>query len=528
MRGISGENSIEEFLSDSPKLTYDPLLLPDMDKGTDLILSEIDEGSKILVYGDYDADGITSTTLMLSILSKLVPAERLGYYIPSRFGEGYGLNMDSIKKIYEEGYNFIITVDCGSVSREEVEYAEGLGLKVLVTDHHTITDTMAHCPLINPKKPGSEYPFKELSGCGVAFKVAQVIQKKAGLPKSVLNEVLDLVAIGTIGDIMPLVDENRTMVKYGLRVINGNSREGLNNLIEGAGLKLGSISSENVGFIIVPHLNASGRIEDAKVAVRLLDKTTDSDDIKDIVEEILFNNQERKRIQNEMYKHCLAKISDSKEVDDFIILKMDDGHEGIAGIVAGKLKEEFNRPTAIVIGEKGTSRSIDGLNLYDLLKSHEDFFTRFGGHAGACGFTLKEDCFDKLKDELNRDIKLIKEEHPEIFEKGLSYDLEIEPEDITLELAEELEKLEPFGNKNPKPVFLLKDIMPADIRYMGQENQHARFRIGRLQCVLFSKAERLKAAISESSTVNITGTIDISYWQGQKRLQFIVEEITPE
>lgn len=269
-RGIADEEEIAEFLSDRPQKTYDPSLLDDIETGVDLILSEIEKGSSICIYGDYDADGITSTSLMLSILGHLMPKERLDYYIPSRFEEGYGLNMEAVKHIAESGAGMIITVDCGSVSSEEVKYAQELGLKIVVTDHHNITDRMADCLLINPKKPKNAYPFRDLSGCGTAFKVAQVIQKKAGLPKSVLTEVLDLVAIGTIGDIMPLVDENRTMVKFGIKMINTGRRPGLRKLIEGAGLKVGNINSENVGFVIVPHLNASGRIEDASQAVRLL------------------------------------------------------------------------------------------------------------------------------------------------------------------------------------------------------------------------------------------------------------------
>ena len=229
-RGIVSEEDIREFLSDKPQKTYDPFLLPNMEAGVDLILSAVKENLNICVYGDYDADGITSTVLMMSILEHLTDRSRLSYYIPSRFEEGYGLNQEAIKAISEAGADMIITVDCGSVSFDEVEYAKELGLKILVTDHHNITDVMADCILINPKHPDSSYPFKELSGCGVAFKVAQALQKKSGMPKSVLTEVLDLVAIGTVGDIMPLLDENRTMTKFGLKVINYGKRKSLQKL----------------------------------------------------------------------------------------------------------------------------------------------------------------------------------------------------------------------------------------------------------------------------------------------------------
>ena len=288
---------MEEFLSDKPRKTYDPFLLPDMEAGVDLILSEARSGSKICVYGDYDADGITATALMLTMLSHLTSAENLSYYIPSRFEEGYGLNMEAIDHIADLGCDLIITVDCGSVSSGEVEHAKALGMKIIVTDHHNITDTMAECIVINPKRPDSVYPFRDLAGCGVAFKVAQALQKKGGLQRHVLTEVLDLVAIGTIGDIMPLLDENRTMVKFGLRVLNLGSRPGLKKLIDGTSLQPGRISSGNVSFVIVPHLNASGRIEDASQAVELLLGRKYEAELDRIVEDILQKNIQRKRLR---------------------------------------------------------------------------------------------------------------------------------------------------------------------------------------------------------------------------------------
>ena len=393
-RGVVTEEEITEFLSDKPQKTYDPSLLADAQAGVDFILSEIARGAKICVFGDYDADGITATTLMLGILGKLTPAENLDYYIPSRFEEGYGLNMEAVKQIADKGTDLMITVDCGSVSPAEVEYAKSLGMKVLVTDHHTITDEMADCLVINPKRAGDAYPFKGLSGCGVAFKMAQIIQKRANLPKSVLSEVLDLVVIGTIGDIMPMLDENRTLVKFGLRALNTGHRYGLRKLAEGAGLKLGEITAENIGFVIAPHLNASGRMEDASQAVKLLLAHEGSSEADRIVADLLCKNRERKRIQQETFDLCTEKLT---KPEDFLVLRLENAHEGITGIVAGKLKERYNRPTVLLTPSgcekqylKGTGRSIEGVNLYDLLKKHEQYFEKFGGHAGACGFRRAE------------------------------------------------------------------------------------------------------------------------------------------
>lgn len=533
-RGIESQEDILEFLSSKPKKTYDPLLLPDMEAGADLILHEIRSGSRVMIYGDYDADGITATTLMMSVLGHLMSDRMsdLDYYIPSRFDEGYGLNHDAVKYIHDRGFDLIITVDCGSVSKEEVKYAEDLGMRVLVTDHHTITDTMAECLLINPKKPGSEYPFKELCGCGVAFKLAQVIQKKAGLPKSILTEVLDLVAIGTIGDIMPLRDENRTLVKYGLRVINQGKRPGLKELIMAAGLTPGNVSSENVGFVIVPHLNASGRIEDASQAVKLLLSPDKGPEVSEMVDDIIFKNKERKRIQSDTFRSCMDLADD----EDFKIIRCDDAHEGIAGIVAGKIKDHFYRPTVICMpsqGEegmlKGTGRSIEGINLYEMLKKHEELFVKFGGHSGACGFTMREGDFRELRDGLIKDIREIRESSPEVFTKSVSWDMDLKPDEISQDLSDELELLSPFGNGNPKPVFRLNQVRLRDARYMGADGKHARFTVHEghryINCVLFNKASECSGELFDGERHDIAGSLESQYWQGQKRLQFIVENI---
>ena len=535
-RGIISEEDIAEFLSDKPQKTYDPSLLDDISAGVDLILSEIRKGTKICIYGDYDADGITSTSLMLSVLGHLMPKERLDYYIPSRFEDGYGLNMEAVKHIAESGAGMIITVDCGSVSSEEVAYARELGMKIVVTDHHNITDKMADCPLINPKKPGNSYPFRELSGCGVAFKTAQVIQQRAGLPKSVLTEVLDLVAIGTIGDIMPLTDENRTMVKFGLKMINMGRRPGLRKLIEGAGLKTGAITSENVGFVIVPHLNASGRIEDASQAVRLLTAEEGYSGIEEIVEDLLYKNRERKRLQAEAYKSCTAGL-DCNNLQDFLLIESKDAHEGIAGIACGRIKDTYYRPSAIMTptgshGEllKGTCRSIDGVNLYQLLKKYEDLFEKFGGHGAACGFTMKKENLEPLREGLLADMAELAASEPELFVRKYPVDMKLGMNDINIAFAEQLELLAPFGNGNPKPLFEIENVTMGDVRFMGNENQHVRFmacdREGKsVQCVLFNHAADYGRLYYTKRPFDLIGHLECQIWQGAKRLQFMVEKI---
>ncbi len=532
-RGITGETEIAEFLSSKPRRTYDPSLLSDAEAGVDFILEQIKKDARICIYGDYDADGITATSLMLNVLSHLTAPERLGYYIPSRFEEGYGLNREAIRSISERGFQAVITVDCGSVSAEEVAYAKELGLAVLVTDHHTITDRMADCLLVNPKRPDSVYPFREICGCGVAFKMAQLLQKKCGLPKHVLTEVLDLAAIGTMGDIMPMLDENRTICKYGMQMINRGSRYGLRMLAEGAGLSLGHITSENISFVIVPHLNATGRMEDAYPAVRLLTAKEGDPEVPAIVEDLIFKNKERRRLQQETFLACTADL----EPEDFILIRSEHAHEGIAGIVAGKIKETYHRPTVIVTpsGEKkqylkGTGRSIEGVNLYELLKHHEHLFEKFGGHAGACGFLMPAANFEALREGLLADMKQLTAQDPHLFEKHYAVDLELTCDALTIDFAEELALLEPFGNKNPKPLLRIRDIRISRVRMLGAEGKHVGFsmtdRSGcEIACVLFNKAEQYRDRLLGGYAEEIIGSLECRTWQGRKQLQFMVEEL---
>ncbi len=541
-RGITDEAQVAEFLSLKPTLTYDSTLLKDLEAGVDLILEEAKSGSKICIYGDYDADGVTATTLMLSVMRHLIPKEeiesRLGYYIPSRFDEGYGLNMEAIESLHREGYNLIITVDCGSVSYDEVEYAKSLGMKVIVTDHHTVVDKIADCILINPNQPLDNYPFKGLSGCGVAFKVAQRLQQKGGLPKVALTEVLDLVAIGTIGDIMPLVDENRTLVKFGLKVLNLKNRIGLKKLIDEADLRSPEISSENVAFVIVPHLNASGRIEDAALAVKLLDNrdgNRSDREVLPIVNELINKNRERKKLQKEAFEKCVELLRNEEELPKAILLNAGDSHEGITGIVAGKIKEQYYRPTILVTptGEnqlKGTGRSVDGVNLYELLKGSEELFDRFGGHKGACGFTMAEDNFFQLKKNLEKDMERLISIDDTILEPKYNIDLEIEPEDATADFANTLKALAPFGNGNPKPLFMIRDAAISQVRRMGEDGIHGRFfadtnGADRVLCVLFNQMEKYESILNSGEPVNLIGTLESQIWNGNKRVQFMVKDI---
>lgn len=532
-RGIETEEELDEFLSVRPQKTHDPFLLHNMEAGVDLILSAIDRGEKICIYGDYDADGITSTVIMTEILSQLT--DQLSYYIPSRFDEGYGLNREAIQKIYDAGIRCLITVDCGSVSIEEVEFAKSLGMDVLVTDHHRVTDRKADCILINPNQPDCSYPNPNLAGCGVAFKFGQALTEAVGLSKHVLNLTLDLVGIGTIADVVPLVGENRTLVKYGLRTINARTRKNLDLLIRKTGLIPGQITSENVAFGIAPNLNAAGRIRHAGIGAELF-LSKDPKKAERLADLMIRMNQDRKVIQNQIYEECLEQIQSEYPDDDFLVLEPKRAHEGINGIVAGKIREQEERPTILLTAKedgtsKGTARSMPGVDLYALLKKEENLFTQFGGHAQACGFTIPTENTGLLREHLNASYRAILKEHPELRHPAPKAEMVLDENDVTVDFCDQLKLLAPFGQGNEKPVALVS-ACPEYISRIGQKGQYLRFSANlgneRLSCVAFRHADELERRLSEGGTRNILGYLSVNEWKGRKSPQMEVIDVQSE
>lgn len=359
--------------------------------------------------------------------------------------------------------------------------------------------------------------------------MAQALLIKTGIPRSAVNDVLDLVAVGTVGDVVSLTDENRTIVKYGLNKINTGSRESLNKLKKA--ISLPWITSENIAFGIAPHINAAGRMDSAREAAELF-LTDNAYTMDEKVEKLVSFNGLRKKKQEDAYNRCMEKLTGDEK---FIMLHMDDIHEGIGGIVAGKIKESAYRPTVIVTpsGEgylKGTGRSLDNIDIYGLLKKHEELFERFGGHRSACGFLMKEENIEELVISLDRDMEIMLKENPELFNKEVAWDMELMPEEITIELAEELEKMEPVGQGNPKPVFIIKDIIVSQPKFMGADGTHARFKAlskteGGCECVLFKRAQELKELLLSKRPVELIGIVERQSWNGRERVQFIVEEM---
>lgn len=536
--GYETEEELSEFLSDKPRKTYDPFLLLNMDAGVDLILSAIEDDETICVYGDYDADGITSVTLLTDVLSELT--EKVFYYIPSRFDEGYGLNRDAILRIREAGADAVVTVDCGSVSGDEVRYARELGMKVLVTDHHTVVkESAAECPLINPIQEDCPYPFSYLAGVGVALKLAQALVDSAGLDRTVLTRNLDLVGIGTIGDIVPLVDENRTWAKYGIRMINLGRRKGLRALMEAAGLKPGSLTAEQISYVIVPHLNAAGRMEDASIAVELL-KTEDDEKARTLAAKLVELNRRRKDAQEKEFMKCARIAEERYGEENLLLIEAEDAHEGITGIVAGKLKERFGKPAIIVTPTedgclKGTGRSVDDINIFDLLNGSRELFTRFGGHRAACGFTIKRELLPELRENLKRDILPMMEKAQSLSEEKPFGDIYLDTEEVSLETTRQLAALAPFGRDNPQPEVAVS-ARPKYVKRIGKDGKYLSFTAeledGReLRCVDFKNPDDTeKALVSQTGKgaapseglIGIKGYLGSQTWNGKTYIQMIV------
>ena len=531
-RGI-GEEMLDEFFSPKPRLAYDPFLLANMREGVDSLLKAVDEGKRIVIYGDYDVDGITSTALLMKVLGSLT--SNVSYYIPSRLDEGYGLHRESIDRIRERGGEYIVTVDCGSSSAEETAYAHSLGIETLVTDHHNMSDHRAEGTIINPKLPEDNYPFKGLAGVGVAYKLALAVARERSIPGPLMAEMLEFATIGTIADIMPMTDENRTLVKCGLRSIHlGCRNKGIRELIDRSALDYRTLKAGDISFGIAPKINASGRLGDASLGVRLL-LSDNEQEIRECCTELIEANRERRRLQDEAYDRGMSLLDDESGKGDFVIVEINDSHEGVLGIVAGKLREKINRPVVVISRNgdtyKGTGRSIPGVNLYEMLDKYRKRFISFGGHSAACGFTIDAAGMESLRRELNEDIQAKFDEDPGIFDEIHASDAEIKADDIDLELAEALQMLEPCGKDNEVPVFVIRNAVVRGWRFLKDDDKMARFTLvtgdGRsIDSVIFRNAAEAYEAVNEGD-VDIYCSIEINTWRDVRKAQVIAREILP-
>ncbi|MFR6065622.1 MAG: single-stranded-DNA-specific exonuclease RecJ [Eubacterium sp.] len=464
-RGIDDELEVSDFLSKSAKLS-DPFEILDMDKAVNRIETAIDYGEKITVYGDYDCDGVTSTALLYSLFRDM--GADVDCYIPSRETEGYGLNKDAVKKLSENGTKLIVTVDNGISAVEEAEYIYSLGMELVVTDHHSVPDVLPRAEaVVNPHRQDGELPFTDFAGVGVAFKLACALY---GDSDDMLERFADLAALGTIADVMPLTDENRCIVRAGLRLINSGARIGINALKEVAGCGEKIISSVDAAFTICPRINATGRIDSAFKAFELL-VCEDEDEAAEKAQELNANNTRRQKFENDIFEDVMRRISEkpSLSADRVIVIDGEGYHQGVVGIVAARVLEHFSKPVIIIgvdengIG-RGSARSVDGFNINSAIAYCSELLTHFGGHPKAAGLSLEADKIEEFRKLINQ---YAAENYPIMPSQCVDIDIKISPFYLNLELAHSLSVLEPYGEGNKRAVFALMGLTVSSVNPMG-------------------------------------------------------------
>ncbi len=459
-RGISDIKEAADFINPQLGALHNPFLMKGMKRGVERIGRALHYGESICVFGDYDTDGISATALLVLTLQRL--GARVKSYIPHRLKEGYGLKKESIKKLSDEGVNLIITVDCGITSLEEIGFAHSLGLGVIVTDHHQPFAILPSADvIINPMQIDCQYPFKELAGVGVVFKLCQAL---AGLKNEELlcqESHLDLVALGTIADLVPLKGENRILVKYGLKSFASTSKVGLRALGEVSGVDLGNINVTHIGYRFAPRINAGGRMGDAKKGFNLL-LSKDFTEARIIASMLDEDNKTRQKIQREVFGEASSLASGvDLGTEGIIILSSRQWHRGVIGIVASRLSEKYNCPAIIISIEDGmgyaSCRSVRGTDIMSVLSGGADLFSSYGGHEYAAGFTIKEEKIDELKKRIKQAISKLS--HTKCSYPGLIVESELDPGEVSREVFENwMNVFSPFGKENPVPIFLSKNM----------------------------------------------------------------------
>ncbi|KRU25316.1 single-stranded-DNA-specific exonuclease RecJ [Clostridium sporogenes] len=506
-REIYNLEDIKDFLEPSLEKLYNPLLMKDMDKGTEIIKRSIIDKKKIAIYGDYDADGVTSTVILYIALKEC--EANVIYYIPDRETEGYGMCTERVERLKAEGVEVIITCDNGIAALEQVERAKELGMTVVITDHHELPfienekeEREYVVPkadaIINPKQKDCYYPFKMLCGAGIAFKFSKLLYEKLNMNPNKYKELLQFAAIGTICDVVDLKGENRIIAKLGLESINNTNNLGLRALIKETSLNEKNITSYNVGFIIGPCINATGRLDTAALSVELF-LAKDIKRAEELAKELRNLNTERQEITMVGVEEITYAIENSSlKNDKVLVIYKENIHESIAGIVSGRIKDAYNRPTIVLTKgkemPKGSGRSIDGYNLFEELMKCKEYIYKFGGHPMAAGLTIEEKNIDKLREELNKNCNLKDED----FIPKIRIDKRLALKEVNLELIDSLQCLEPFGKGNSSPILAEKNIKIEEIRILGKDQNTLKLTCRvedtnkRIHAIAFGKVDEFK------------------------------------
>lgn len=525
-RNIVEDSKIKVFLEPTRKDFYDPFLLPDMEKAVERLIKAIDNNEKLIIYGDYDVDGITS----ISVLKKFLEDRglKVGTHIPNRLDEGYGLNKDAINTIYEDGYRLMITVDCGISGIEEVEYANSLGIETIITDHHEPLDNLPNAlAVIDPKIKNSKYPFNQLAGVGVVFKVIQAIGIKLNLDEKEYLKFLDLVCIGTISDIVPLVDENRVIAKLGLKLVEVTQDIGLKTLLTSIGYS--KINSMSVSFGIAPRINACGRMGHADEALKLF--LTNSKQEAEVLTENLNNyNKTRQEIEKKIFEEALAKIEEEDFSNkDAIVIAGDNWHHGVIGIVSSKITDMYFKPSILICfdGEngKGSGRSIIGFDLHKALCETSQYLEKYGGHEMAVGLSLLKSNFESFKEVFQ---KYAEESNIKDIIPIINIDKLITEKDLNIKAVKELEKLEPFGEANKCPLIAYKNLKIDSIRVLT-EGKHMKLTLKTennniITAMGFNMGYKAEEFLI-GDRVDIVGALEINSFNGMENIQFNLKDI---
>ncbi|MGG2064267.1 single-stranded-DNA-specific exonuclease RecJ [Bacillus sp. S14(2024)] len=528
-RGFDTEEKIVDFLNTEQQEFHDPFLLEGMDRTVERIRQAIQNGEQILIFGDYDADGVSSTTVLFLALQEI--GADVEFYIPNRFTEGYGPNEEAFRWAHRAGFSLIITVDTGIAAVHEAQVAKELGVDLIITDHHEPPPELPEAlAIIHPKLDGGVYPFHYLAGVGVAFKVAHA------LLGSVPEHLLEIAVIGTVADLVPLYGENRLLVQRGLKKLRTTQRVGLQALFKVANISQGDITEESVGFAIGPRINAVGRLEDATPAVHLL-LSEDVEEAKELAQEIDELNKLRKDIVKQITEEAIVEVEAHypPEENKVLVLAKEGWNPGVIGIVASKLIDRFYRPTIVLSIDpekgtaKGSARSIEGFDLYANLSDCRDILPHFGGHPMAAGMTLSMDDVDELRRRLNEQAAV--QLSDEDFIAVTAVDAVCEVEDVTLAAIEEMQKLAPFGVGNPKPRIAVKDAGLESIRAIGSDGSHLKMTLRNGQATLDSIGFGLGAFAKEISPVahvSIVGEASINEWNNFRKPQIMIQDIAVE
>ena len=524
-RNIVDDSQIDIFLQPKRNDFHDPFLMLDMEKATDRIMQAIKNKEKTIIYGDYDVDGITSITVLKKFLQER--GLETDYYIPNRLEEGYGLNVDAIQEIAQKKYKLMITVDCGVSGIEEIKLANSKGIETIVTDNHEQLDELhAAYAIINPKRRDNTYPFRGLAGVGVVFKLIQAISKKLGLDEKEYLKYLDIVCIGTISDIVPLVDENRVIAKLGLMLVECTKNIGLKELISETKYK--NIDSTMISFAIAPRINACGRMGKQEEALQLF-LTENLEEAKEITKKLERYNSERQETEKNIFEQAIKKIETEnlKELNS-IVLASENWHHGVIGIVASRITEKFYKPTILICIEgdegKGSGRSVPGFDLHQALVDSSQFLKKYGGHEMAVGLSLEKEKindFKKYFEEISK-AKNVKQLIPVI-----NIDCEITKKELNKKTIEQIKLLEPFGEKNKQPLVIYKNLKITSIRALS-EGKHLKLMLKDDNEIVNAIGFNLGELSNEyliGDKVDIVGTIETNAYNGQEQIQINLKDI---